>query len=330
MKHPWSSSGTKRGAPPGRATHVAASPSRKTAISGSRRPRACRRQSAVPVGQALQDPRRRVRKKRPFDSMLRLQQQRRQRRGERERVEGGERDREGDGERELLVEASRGSREEGDRNEHGDEHQRGRDHRAGHLAHRLRGRGVRRRCALSHVALDVLDDDDGVVHHQAGGQRDAEERQGVDGEAEELDEAEGADQRDRDGDRGDQRAAPVLQEEEDDEDDEDDRLRPGSGALPGSTRRRRSWCRRRGWYFSPGGKRFDRRSSSARTALSTSSALALRELHDAEAHGLVAVEAQVGAVVLRAQLGAAHVLQTHERAVGRGFTTMSLELAGLA
>jgi hypothetical protein len=36
------------------------------------------------------------------------------------------------------------------------------------------------------VALDVLDDHDGVVHHEAGGERDAEEREGVDGEASSL------------------------------------------------------------------------------------------------------------------------------------------------
>jgi hypothetical protein len=39
------------------------------------------------------------------------------------------------------------------------------------------------------MALHVLDDDDGVVDDQAGGQRDAEERERVDGEAEDLDEA---------------------------------------------------------------------------------------------------------------------------------------------
>ena len=80
------------------------------------------------------------------------------------------------------------------------------------------------RFALLDVALDVLDDDDGVVDHQAGGQRDAEQGQRVDREAEQLDEGEGADQRHRDGDRRDERAAPVLQEEEDDQDDQDDRL----------------------------------------------------------------------------------------------------------
>ncbi len=72
---------------------------------------------------------------------------------------------------------------------------------------------VRLAVALSNVALHVFDDDDGVVDHEAGGQRDAEQRERIDGEAENADEREGADQRNRDGDRGDKRGAPVLQEE---------------------------------------------------------------------------------------------------------------------
>ena len=74
------------------------------------------------------------------------------------------------------------------------------------------------------MALHVFDDDDGVVDDQAGGERDAEERQRVDGEAEDLDEGKGADERDRDGDGGNDGGAPVLQEEEDDDDDDDDRF----------------------------------------------------------------------------------------------------------
>ena len=48
--------------------------------------------------------------------------------------------------------------------------------------------------ALLEVALDVFDHDDHVVDHQAGRQRDAKKRERVDGEAEELDEGEGADE----------------------------------------------------------------------------------------------------------------------------------------
>ena len=49
------------------------------------------------------------------------------------------------------------------------------------------------------VALDILNHHDGVIHHQSGGQRDAEKGQGVDREAEQLDEGKRSDQRNRDG-----------------------------------------------------------------------------------------------------------------------------------
>ena len=47
-------------------------------------------------------------------------------------------------------------------------------------------------------------------------------RERVDGEAEDLDEREGADQRNRNGDGGNDGGAPVEQEQEDDDDDDDD------------------------------------------------------------------------------------------------------------
>ena len=49
---------------------------------------------------------------------------------------------------------------------------------------------ARRPVLVVDVPFDVLDHDDGIVHDQAGGERDAEERQGVDREAEQLDEGE--------------------------------------------------------------------------------------------------------------------------------------------
>ena len=72
------------------------------------------------------------------------------------------------------------------------------------------------------MALHVLDDHDGVIDDEAGGQRDTEQGEGVDAEVERLDEGEGADQRDGDGDGGDDGSAPVEQEQEDDHDDDAD------------------------------------------------------------------------------------------------------------
>ena len=81
------------------------------------------------------------------------------------------------------------------------------------------------------VALDVFDDDDGVVDDESGGESDAEECEGVDAESEDLDEGKGADERDRDGDGGNDGGSPVLQEEEDDDDDDDDGFTDGADDL---------------------------------------------------------------------------------------------------
>ena len=81
------------------------------------------------------------------------------------------------------------------------------------------------------VALDVFNDDDSVVYDEACSKGDAEEGERVDAEAEDLDEGEGADERDRDGDGGDDGGAPVLQEEEDDDDDDDDGFADGADDL---------------------------------------------------------------------------------------------------
>ena len=66
---------------------------------------------------------------------------------------------------------------------------------------------------LVHDALDVLQHDDGVVDHDADGEHHAEERQRVDGVAEQQQAGEGADERHRHRGERDQRRAPVLQEE---------------------------------------------------------------------------------------------------------------------
>ncbi len=80
------------------------------------------------------------------------------------------------------------------------------------------------RQAFAQLALDVLDDDDRVVDHDADGEHQPEQRQHVDGEAEPLHHREGADQRHGDGDERDDRRPPRLQEQQHDDDDE--RARP--------------------------------------------------------------------------------------------------------
>ncbi len=155
---------------------------------------------------------------------LRSEQQRRQRRREGKRVEGRNRNREGDGQRKLFVQQSRSAREERYRHEHRDQHQRRCNDRAGNFAHRVRGRHARVGMLLAHVPLDVLDDHDGIVDHQAGCQHNPKERQRIDGEVQQLDESERPNQRHGNRNRRNQRAAPILQEEEHHQHDAEDRL----------------------------------------------------------------------------------------------------------
>ena len=182
--------------------------------------------------------------------------------------------------------------------------------------------------AFLQMALDVLDDDDGVVHDQTGGQRNAEQSQRVDGEAEELDEGERSDQRDRDGDRGDDGRAPVLEEKENDEDYEDDGLAQGRDDVADGFRD--------GVGRVEGQLIFHARREALGEAVEFGDAAAIhvegvggRELSDADADRFVPVVVEVGAVVLGAKFGMAHVAQADERAVVIAFQDDVVELGGL-
>ena len=146
--------------------------------------------------------------------MLALEDQHAQRRRERQRDDAGDHHRDGDGHRELAVQLAGQAAEEGDRHEHRAQRQHDGDDRAGHLAHRLDRGLARRQVLLVHDALDVLQHDDGVVHHDADREHHAEQRQRVDRVAEQEQAGEGADQRHRHRGERDQRRAPVLQEQE--------------------------------------------------------------------------------------------------------------------
>ena len=88
--------------------------------------------------------------------------------------------------------------------------------------------GPERGHALLDVAVDVFQHHDGVVHHQADGQHQPQQGQGVDGETQGVEEDEGADQRYRNGHERDQRRPPVAQEHEDHRHHQRQRLDHGS------------------------------------------------------------------------------------------------------
>ncbi len=135
--------------------------------------------------------------KQPALMLFAAQEYRGQRRRKRERVEGRDRDGKCNGEGELLVENACCARKERDRHKDGNEHQRSGDDGAGDLCHGHGSCRVGIGVIFVDMALDVFDHDDGIVHHQTGSQRDAEHGQRIDGKIKNLDEGEGADQRDR-------------------------------------------------------------------------------------------------------------------------------------
>ena len=116
---------------------------------------------------------------------------------------------------ELAEERAGLAGQERQRHEDRGERRGGRDDREEHLLGAEHRRGARAH-ALGAAAHDVLEHDDGVVDDEAGGEHQREQGQDVDREADQVDRGERADQRHRDGQRRDQRRAPVAQEEVDD------------------------------------------------------------------------------------------------------------------
>jgi hypothetical protein len=83
------------------------------------------------------------------------------------------------------------------------------------LARALQGGLEGREASFLHEPVDVLQDDDGVVDHDAHGQGEGQQRDDVQGEPHGPHEAEGAHDEGRDGDGRDHGGAPVAQEDED-------------------------------------------------------------------------------------------------------------------
>ena len=70
------------------------------------------------------------------------------------------------------------------------------------------------------ISVDVLQDHDGIVHHQARGQHDGQQGKDVDGETAREHEEERAEQGDGQGDDGNERGPPIPEEDEDDQHDQ--------------------------------------------------------------------------------------------------------------
>ena len=178
------------------------------------------------------------------------------------------------------------------------------------------------------VTLDVLDHDDRVVDDEAGGERDAEQRQGVDREAEQLHEREGTDQRDRDGDGRYQRGPPVLQEQEHDDDDQPHRFEQGGDDL--ANRFRDDPCGVvRQLDFQAGRVARGQALERGGDAGVDRQGVGGRQLRDAEAEGIAAVVAKRRRVAFRAELRTPDILEAHQSPAARPLQDDVGELVGL-
>ena len=152
-----------------------------------------------------------------FAAGARFQEKRTHDRAERQRHDRGDHYRYGDRDRELAVELSRDPGQEAYRHENGAEYQRHGDERPSQILHRFFCRFARGKVLFVHDAVHVLHHHDGVVHHDADGQNQSQQRQHIQREPEKHHHAEGADQRDRHGHNGNDRCAPALQREVNDQ-----------------------------------------------------------------------------------------------------------------
>ncbi len=260
--------------------------------------------------------------------VLALEDDDRERRREREGDDTREDDRDRDRDGELAVELAREAAEERDRDEHRAQHQHDRDDRARDFLHSLDRGFARIDVLLVHDALDVLQDDDRVVHHDADRQDHAEEGERVDGIAQRQQPRERAEQRHRHRGERNQRRAPVLQEDEHHQEHEQHRLAQRDHHLAD-----RDLDEKRGVVD-------DLLLEAGREALGE---LGHRRVHflgdvervrpglqeDADQGGAAVVDAPHEAVVARGELDARDVRETQARAVGIGADDDVLEFLRL-
>lgn len=129
-------------------------------------------------------------------------------------------DRHGNGQGELAVEDTAHAADEADRDEDGGQDAGDTDNRVLYVLHGDDRRLPRTSGIVLDFVFDGFDDDDGVVDEEADGQDHGEQRQGVDGEIEDLEAGKGPQQRNRNGDERNQRRPAALEEEVNDEGDQ--------------------------------------------------------------------------------------------------------------
>ena len=150
------------------------------------------------------------------------QEARGQHRGERERHEAGHQNGHTDRDGELAEQAPHETGHEQQRNKDGHQRQRHRENREADFF-----RAVERRLhgLLSHLQVthNVFEHHDGVVYDKTDREREGHQRQVIEAVAEHPHDRAGTDQRERQGQRGDDRGAQIPEEQEDHHHDQSDR-----------------------------------------------------------------------------------------------------------
>src|SRR4029077_15226728 len=126
---------------------------------------------------------------------------------------------------------------------------------------------------------------------------------------------EGSNKRDRDRDRGNKRAAPVLQKNENYKHDESDRLEQSVEHV--FNRFADDGCRIKCDGILDAGREVLRKALElGLCCFINSERIGAGQLSDAEPDSVVAIEAENTAVILSPQFGASHIAHTHQIAVG--------------
>ena len=244
---------------------------------------------------------------------VRFQQHRRQRRRQGQRIDGGNYRGNGNGHRKLPVELAGNPGEERHGNEHGAQHQTDRNDRARDLLHGLMSRRQRFQAFLD-VTLDVLHHHDGVVHHDTDREHQAEQRQGIDGVAQQVQRAEGANDRHWYRQQRDNRRPPRLQEQRDHQYHQQHRLQKGGNdRLDGIADEDRSIVNRlilhplreAGRQFIHGGDHF----------VADLQGVGARRLENTQGHRILAIQLRAQGVVTGPHFQPGHVFQAQNLAV---------------
>ena len=166
------------------------------------------------------------------------------------------------------------------------------------------------------MALHIFDDHDGIIHHQARGQGNAEKGERVDRKVEQPDEEKGAHQRNRNRYGRNQSGAPVLQENEDDQDDQQDRLEQREqDVLDGFTHH--GGGVKSDLVLQTAGKLLREARQFSQSRGVDFESVGMRELGDADADSVVPIELQARAVILSAKLSDAYVSQSYQASIRR-------------